>query len=223
MFDKLKSIFIIEDETGKKTNKTEQEKAADSKAKTSREKTSSSPNVKATASTGKVSSKFMDVLLKAMEANNLDGFDYLEFKHSLKSLEKMPMDEQTRFQSAYAMAQTMGATPDHLVKTANHYIRVLLQEEEKFGHALSNQKTKQIGDKEQKIKQMEALIKEKNSRIEELKADIQKHTKEMEKMKTEISNATVKVESTKNDFHASFNHLVDQIKKDIENMKNYLK
>jgi len=158
-----------------------------------------------------------------MEANNIDGFDYLEFKQSLKSLEKMPMDEQTRFKSAYAMAQTMGATPDHLVKTANHYIRVLLQEEEKFGQALANQKTKQIGDKENQIKQLDNVIKEKKKTIEQLKKDIEEHTKGMEAMKNEISDAAVKVESTKNDFHASFASLVGQIKKDIESMKSYLK
>lgn len=222
MFDKLKSIFIVEDETAQKKSTSKQPKTSTPVKKTS-ESLTPAPKVSATPSSGKISSKFTDVLLKAMEANNLDGFDYLEFKQSLKSLEKMPMDEQTRFKSAFAMAQTMGATPDHLVKTANHYIRVLLQEQEKFGQALANQKTRQIGDKENQIKQLENIIKEKTTRIEQLKADIQKHSKDMEAMKAEISNATVKVESTKNDFHASFNHLVGQIKKDIESMKNFLK
>ena len=157
------------------------------------------PKVVPTASSGKVTTKFMTVLLKAMEANNLDGFDYLEFKQSLKSLEKMPMDEQTRFKSAFAMAQTMGATPDHLVKTADHYIRVLLSEEEKFGQALAKQKTKQIGDKQNQIQQLENIIQEKKKTIEKLKKEIEEHAKGMEAMKAEISDATVKVESTKND------------------------
>jgi hypothetical protein len=222
MFDKLKSIFIVEDENSKNTGAKSVEKAAESKEQIG-EPDLSSPKRTASSSTGKISSKFTEVLFKAMHDNDLDGFDYLEFKQSLKSLEKMPMDEQTRFKSAFAMAQTMGATPDHLVKTANHYIRVLLQEEEKFGLALANQRTRQIGDKENQIKQLESVIKEKTDQIAKLKADIEKHTKDVKAMKGEISNAAVKVENTKNDFRASFNNLVNQINKDIESMKNYLK
>ncbi|MFT5169197.1 MAG: hypothetical protein ACI8P3_004445, partial [Saprospiraceae bacterium] len=57
----------------------------------------------------------------------------------------------------------------------------------------------------------------------QMKTEIEKHTKDMQAMKADISSAAVKVESTKNDFRASFNNLVGQINKDIENMKNYLK
>ena len=222
MFDKLKSIFIVDDGAANKPEPDGQKKVSDVKAKSEEAKVSV-PKASASASSGKITPKFTKVLLKAMEANNLDGFDYLEYKHSLKSLEKMPMDEQTRFKSAFAMAQTMGATPEHLIKTANHYVRVLLEEQEKFGQALANQRTRQIGNKEDQIKQLDSVIKEKTQRIEQMKAEIQKHTKDMEAMKGEISNAVVKVESTKNDFHASFNNLVNQINKDIESMKNYLK
>ena len=40
----------------------------------------------------------------------------------------MPMDEQTRFQSAFAMAQTLGATTEHLMHSANHYLEILKKE-----------------------------------------------------------------------------------------------
>ncbi len=222
MFDKLKSIFIVDDGEGKKEKPVAKKSAPSPQAKSSNTK-APTPSSPATPSSGKVNKKFTDVLLRAMEANNLDGFDYLEFKQSLKSLEKMPMDEATRFKSAYAMAQTMGATPDHLIKTANHYVRVLLEEQSKFGQALANQRTKQIGDKENQIKQFENVIKEKTTRIEQMKAEIEKHTKDMKTLKGEISNAAVKVESTKNDFHASFNLIVGKIKKDIDSMKSFLK
>lgn len=222
MFDKLKSLFVVEDEEVSKTNPSGKAKSGEP-ASAAKDEKIDVPISSITPSSGKVQSKFLDVLLKSMEANDLDGFDYLEFKQSLKSLEKMPMDVPTRFKSAFAMAQTMGATPDHLIKTADHYIKVLLNEEEKFGQALVNQRSRQIGNKENQIKQFENLIKEKTSKIKQLKAEIEKHNTDMGKMKNDIAKATVKVESTKNDFHASFNHLVSQIKKDIESMKNYLK
>jgi predicted RNase H-like nuclease (RuvC/YqgF family) len=221
MFDKLKSIFIVEDERAKKSEPAVEEKPA--KQATTSESSEKEYVSPAKASKGKITQKFTDVLLRAMEANNLDGFDYLEYKQSLKSLEEMPMDEATRFKSAFAMAQTMGATPDHLIQTANHYIDILLKEEDKFGQALINQRSRQIGDKEKQIEQLQSLIKEKTQQVEQLKADIEQHNKAMSGMKNQIHDATIKVESTKNDFHASFNSLVTQIKKDITSMQNHLK
>ena len=74
---------------------------------------------------GKVNDKFTEVLFSAMERDNQEGFDYLEFKQSLRSLEKMPMDEATRYQSALAMAKTLGANPVLLQQSAAHYLNVL--------------------------------------------------------------------------------------------------
>ena len=74
----------------------------------------------------------MDVLAEALQNNNIDGVDYFEFRQSLLSLSKISMDEKTRYQSAFAMAQAMGATPKQLIETAEHYLNVLKNEEHKF-------------------------------------------------------------------------------------------
>jgi chromosome segregation ATPase len=135
----------------------------------------------------------------------------------------MPMDEKTRFQSAFAMAQTMGASPDKLVQTAQHYLDVLKNEENKFEKALASQQQKQIGSKEGQIAKLDEVIREKSEKIKELTQEIQQHQQEMKSLKDEIQDAVVKVETTKNDFHASYDVLIRQIAKDMENMKNYLK
>lgn len=223
MFKNIKSLFIIEEEEEPKKG----QKSAKAKPETSKpaqEKVKQAANVKPVEGrAGKVTKKFTDVLLNAMNDNNLEGFDYLEYKQSLNSLKKMQMDEATRYQSAYAMAQTMGATPAHLVKTAQHYIDILQTEENKFEEALASQKNKQIGSKQQEIQKLEDTIKAKAQQIKKLTMEIEAHQKKSESLKKEISNASVKVENTKNDFFASFQNLVSQIKQDIENMKKYLK
>ena len=221
MFKNLKSLFIEEEEGSSKKPVSKQNRAA--------KNTPTAPASKATVSEskagrpGQVTKKFMEILLKAMEAGNLDGFDYLEYKQSLKSLEKMPMDEATRYQSAFAMAQTMGATPDKLIKTAQHYINLLSNEEKKFEDALANQTTKQIGSKRQKISKLEENVKAKAEKIKKLTQEIEADQKQAAAMKQEISSATQKVESTKNDFIASYNTLVGLINRDVENMSKYLK
>lgn len=229
MLKNLKKWFIVDDEefkkkvTGDDSDIVPEQKTKPTSNKQAPSSSGSSSSSNPTAPAGKASSKFTNILLQAMEANNLDGFDYLEYKNSLHNLAKMPMDEQTRYQSAFAAASTMGATPAKLIKTANFYIDVLKKEETKFGQALANQKNKQIGDKAQLIQQHDNLIKEKTKQIERLKKEIADHQAKSEQMKKSISAATVKVETTKNNFVASYNLVLSQIQRDIENMKKYLK
>jgi hypothetical protein len=222
MFKNLKSLFIEETDDGSKKVQVEKQQST-GKAEKEKLVAQPAPKVSLKASSGKVTSKFMEILFKAMEDNDLEGFDYLEFKQSLKSLEKMPMDEQTRFKSAFAMAQTMDATPAHLIKTASHYLNILKQEEKKFEDALTHQRAKQIGDKEQQLAEFAQEVKNKEAQIKKMTQEIEKHQKAMDRIKQEVAKASIKVESTKNDFVASYNLVVSQITKDIENMKRFFK
>ncbi len=221
MFDKIKGLFFEEDPNAKKS--TPQPEATKQSAPS--KSTSSTPpaQVKIDLSNKKVDGKFVDVLMKAIEANNLDGFDYLEYKQSLQSLSKMEMNEQTKYQSAFAMAKTMGATPSKLIQSADHYLKVLQQEQSKFNQALKNQKDRQITGKEQEIKDSEALILKKQKQIETLKSEIEQHKKSLEKIKGGIHQAASKVEATNRNFQVAYQLVVGQIEKDVKNMKSYLK
>ena len=224
MLKNLKSLFVIEDEATQKNKTTKKAtKNTPPPKKTPTETPSAPPTATNISTEGKVTKRFMDVLFKAMQDNNLDGFDYLEYKQSLMSLKKMPMDEATRFQSAFAMAQTMGANPDQLLKTAQHYIDVLDREEKKFEEALAAQRQKQIGSKKQAILKLEEEVKKQAEQIKKLTEAIETKQKKAQKLKEDISLASTKVEATKNDFIASFKSLVSQIQGDMENIKKYLK
>lgn len=213
MLKNIKSWFIIEEEEPKK------------EAPKQAPKEQAKPVVEnqATSAASQVNQDFLDILFKAMEDNNLNGFDYLEFKKSLQSLKKMEMDEATRYQSAFAMAQTMGATPEKLVQTAEHYLNVLQTEESKFQKAAANQQEKSIGSKEQEINQLEITIKTKAEQIKQLTQEIEQHREQTELLKKEIADASIKVETTRNNFVASYNALAGQITTDIENIKKFLK
>lgn len=213
---KLKGIFVVETPAGESSADTPtQAKPA--------EKTESTPVAAVTTPEGKASEKFYDILLGAMEANNQEGFDYLEFKKSLQTLSKMPMDEQTRYFSAFAAAQSMGISHQKLMESANIYLTVLQAEDAKFQESVNAQRQKQIGNKEKAIADMEATIKAKGEKIAQLTTEIQQHQSDMEKMKEDISDAVVKIETTLSDFHATYNELTSQINKDVENIIKYLK
>lgn len=219
MLKNLKSLFIIEEEPSPKSG---QSKPAAPQAQKPATHVHTLPQSEQ-GQAGRVNEKFMDLLFKAMEDNNPEGFDYMEFRQSLNSLKKMPMDEQTRFQSAFAMAQTLGATPAALLDSAMHYIAVLKREEQQFEQALAAQKEKQIGSKEAELANLQQTIEAKAEQIKRLTQEIETHQQQVQRIQQELAEAAVKMESTKNDFIASYNALVEQIQADVENMKTYLK
>ncbi|MEO1516594.1 MAG: hypothetical protein AAFV95_16325 [Bacteroidota bacterium] len=218
-------MFIIEDEKGAEKSQSPQEKtvlqsnAPAANPPQGKAEPISTPIV---ASEGRVSQKFLNVLLGAMDKNNLEGFDYLEYRQSLQNLSKMAMDEATRYKSAFAAAQTMGATPQKLIDTAGHYLRILKEEENKFGQALANQRKRQIGGKEEQYKKMQQSIKDKRTRILQLQKEIEQHETQMATVKDAVQKATIKVSNTQNDFVTTYNSIVDKIKEDVQKMKQYL-
>ena len=226
---KLKSIFVVEDETLKK----EAAAAAGQAKKVPAKKTGTAAPVSnpghaikkesAVGEPGRGTQKFTDILFAAIEKANLPGVDYLEYRQSLQSLEKMPMEEKVRYQSAFAMAEAMGATPKKLIESAGHYVDVLKGEEKKFGQALANQKATQIASRKERITKLNEAVQQKAQQIKKLTEEMEKHRLEMEKLSGEINQAAAKVETTKNNFTASYNTLVGQILGDVEKMKKYLK
>ncbi|WP_020537637.1 hypothetical protein [Lewinella cohaerens] len=219
MLKNLKSIFIVEEEASAKSKAGSPTKNTPSKEKAPQQ---GSPPVVSNRD-GKITKKFTDILLSAMDTADLEGFDYLEYKKSLKSLQKMNMEERTAYQSAFAMAQTMGATPQHLVATAQHYLKALKQEEQKFEKALSNQQENRIGAKRQEQQTLTNTIKDKETQIKKLQAEIQEHQQKLGKLDGEIKQADASIANTKNDFFASYQNLVKQIQGDINKMQEYLK
>lgn len=220
MLKKLKSLFIVEEEVpASKVTKGTKSKGGSSATKAAPK--TKAPSIPVDASV-EAPGKFINSLLGAIEANNLEGFDYLEYKQSLKSLQNMDMDEATRFNSAYAMAQTMGAKRDSLVSSANHYIKILEEEKAKFTAAYEKQQEKQVVSREEKLVNIQTSIQKKEAQIKKLQAEIQELKKEYETKKKEINTASAKVALTRDQFFAAHKKVNDQIVSDIERMKKYL-
>lgn len=171
---------------------------------------------------GQVSDVFLDILSQALEKENLPGMDYLEFRQSLKSLEKMAMTEQLRYQSAFAMAQAMGASRQRLLDTIGHYLTILETEERKFEQALLQQTRERIGQRQDAMARIDAEVKEKERQMESLRQDIERLGADRESLRHELQAATLKIEKTKADFLATYLHLRQEIQRDAGNLQKYL-
>jgi hypothetical protein len=219
MFKKLKSLFVIEEgepaQEGKKSTASE----------VSGKENPSSPRtipIAKDSSKGNVQNKFLEVLFGALESSNQEGFDYLEFKDFLRSLANVPMDDSTRFKSAFATAQTMGATKERILASAKNYMDLLAKEESKFQEALNGQRDKNLTSKQHEIKKMEQAIQDKQAEIEKLKADIENHRKHIGTLEQDINAASEKLTQTASDFAATYQALLSQIQDDVKNIESHL-
>ena len=225
MLKNLKSLFIVEE--------SEEEKKGDQKSSEPSEKKNPSadgstpPPIPKTrisqASSGSVDVKIVEKLLQAIEKNNLEGFDYLEYKKSLQALAKMPMDEATKYRSAFATASTMGVTLDKLLETIRFYLGVLEKENDEFVSTFKNHFATKISGKEQEMAQFENIIKEKSERIKQLTEEISKHQQQISDLKIKLDEDKGKINKTQNDFKISYEHLKSQFEEDVIKMQKYLK
>ncbi len=227
LFNKLKSIFVIEEGGAASSSAKDMEEQVASSSAPSSPPTPSNitePPKTYTDSTGgsKPEQKFVDLLLKAIEAANVEGFDYLEYKQSLQSLTKIEPDDAKRYKSAFAMASTMGLTKKKLEESIGHYLEVLKSEEEKFQQALQNQRSTQINQREIRTKQLEEFIEQSRKQIQDIEKQIASSERELAGIESEIEAALSKVASTKNSFYASYELVSGQVKGDLDKIKTFL-
>lgn len=220
MLKNLKSLFIIEEEENKpeqSTGKSEAQSSTSSAATPSQ--ASSQVRLK---KTGEISEKIMEKLLGVIEKNNLEGFDYIEYKKALNALSKMPMDEKTRFMSAFATANTMGATLEKLNGSIGHYKKILESEHQEFLKTIESQISQKVGEKEKMVTDIEKAILEKSEEIKRLTEEISVSQKKIQETKLKIEKDKGNIDSTKLDFEKTYAQLLSQINYDSTKINEYL-
>lgn len=229
---KIKSLFVVEENekqtpkppVEKKTKKTEGGnkivRVNEQKKQSSKEVVSDdAPSIQ--AEKGEVKSQFVEHLTKALEENNLDGIDYFEFKNTLMSFAKMPMDDNLRYQSALTAVKTMGASEQKIISSAQHYLSVLAKEEASFKKAVERGKTQKVDGELQRIEQLKKMRNERLKTIEKMKAEVEKMTQEINHISKKVKEDQAKIDTKRNHFYASYEFVVKQIKADLEQLKQF--
>lgn len=174
------------------------------------------------SSNGNVNERFTEMLLGAMNTANMEGFDYIEFKQAIQNLVNLPMDESTRFKSAFAMAQTLGATKDKILQSGQYYLNILKQEQQKFSAAAARQREQQVGAKETESKEMGQTIQQKEEQIRLLNVEIEQLRQKQQQLNNEITEAASKVDATSADFEVSYQHIVEKIQHDLQQINQLI-
>lgn len=166
--------------------------------------------------------KSVDFLTSAFNAHALQGFDYFKFKQSVSAMQKMDMDPKLALKSALATASTMGVTKEKLVKTAQHYRKVLNDEKKQFDTALKNQMKQRVASKQEETEYLKVKIKEYKSKITQLQDQLKEFQEKIDSSDEEIENAKEKIVGTKERFEKTYHAFVAVIDSDITNIKSNL-
>jgi len=222
-FKNLKSIFVHQDPNADSATTIEPSVKTGPSLSAPSPIPTTNTFVTPTYSSGNPDEKYTNILLEALGAQNIDGFDYMEFRQSVKSLVKMTMDEATRYQSAFAVAQTMGATTNKILESAKHYLDVLNAENAKFNESLAIQKKKQIADRANEKLNIEGSVKQMESQIAELAKRIAEEKTKLQSIQEAVGKAETKISETSGAFKASYELIQTEIQGDINKIKQYLK
>ncbi len=166
--------------------------------------------------------KVINGLLSAIKENQIEEFDYLRFKLSLKNLMNLGMDYPTAAKSALLTAKTMGLTKEKLLQTTHHYKNVINKERDKFVIALKNQIANNVDSKSIEINNFKSKIEENKRKIEQLLKEQEQLDQLIELKNAELDAAKVKIEEVKIQFNETFDALYNQIEEDSTFFNNIL-
>ncbi len=166
--------------------------------------------------------KSLQFLLKALIANNLKEFDYIEFKQAVIKMKEMNIDESTSIKSAFAAGSTVGLSKDSLIQSAERYQKILETEKSAFDEALNAQIENRVKAKYSQAEEAQTQIKVKELEISKLKNEIAQLNEELSNIDVDIKESEDRLKETKTNFETTYTQLKSQIKKDIDHIQNLI-
>jgi hypothetical protein len=216
MLKNFRSLFIVSDENaatpGSETQTTNQTVELVQK-----------PDQKFQSLAGNVDNDILGKLFQALEDNNQQGFDYMEFRKALKTLSALPIDESIKYQSTFATASTIGVTLEMLLSSIEFYKKVLINEEANFTKAIKDQTSVNISDKITEKENVLKSIVAKGEQIKKLTNEIGALQTEIEQLTLSIETAESKIKETALNFESSINVIKNQLDQDAIKLKQYIK
>lgn len=174
---------------------------------------------------GQEDQKIKEQLAAALEAANLEGYDYFEFARSVDAQAALFPSESLRYTATFtavAAVPNMKVTVDTLVSSAEHYLSVLAKKEEEFKQALDQQTGSSVTAKEGSITAIDQNMASKAEQIQKITEEINNLQQQKTALQNEIGSAKLKIEQVKNNFYATLKLFTDKISSDINKIKTYL-
>lgn len=177
------------------------------------------------AGTGMIDKKFVDHFVEVLEQSNLKGPDYFEYMQSLKSLSGLGLDEDKQHQAAWASFKAMSGLSDVSVlsTSAGQYIQMLAADREAFLKDVDKAVDEKVGSLKGELKRLQDENDAAAKQIAALQQKINENNERIGKVTGDIADQSAKLTNNRNNYEITYASFVDQIKSDVEKIKQYLK
>lgn len=159
-----------------------------------------------------------------LEKANEEGFDYYEFSQVLRRLRTNRPDESphVRFENALAMADTMGATREDLILSAEQYLEVIENVSAELETDIETREADLVGGVEEEIHEMEAQIQKKQQERERLAEEIDSLRSKLVEYRNQLDDNRETVRMEKSRTQATLQVARSRISRDIERLTDML-
>jgi len=166
---------------------------------------------------------FLLQLKDALEKADLPGQQtYLAFSKALGNMEKLPMDEATKFQAAFATLQATGSNVTQLIESFSYFEGILDAEKDKFEEALHATIGDSVIKKENEIKQLTDENAECTAQIQKLTETITTNQQSIAHLQGELAEVNDKLKHKENSFMAAYRSMKEQLQADAKKVNTYL-
>jgi len=178
-----------------------------------------------TVAKAKFSEEFYNHFQTVIEANDLDGADYFEFRKTYEVLKATPsMSEIGALQATFAVLK--GTSPEltveTLLSTADHYLNVVEKENEDFHGQLEDKLDVEVGGRNGEIAKEQVLQQDKADLIAQLQAEIAESAEREITLKNEVVLEQGKIDEVSSNWDFTINLVKSNIETDKGNIEQYL-
>ena len=165
---------------------------------------------------GVADNKFIDLLEKIIEDNNIPGPDYFEFKQAIENMQAVTnLDEKTKFITVYSVLSLQGCKKDVLLSSLDHYVKLIQNEKANFNVELKSAYAEKVQSKldqaEKSKKELETLSK----RLTELNNAVLSLSQEAQAEEN-------KIRASEANFQASADMIINEMINDKQKINNYI-
>jgi protein-tyrosine-phosphatase len=184
--------------------------------------TTVAPTATTTTSVATVNEEMHQGLLKLVEDNNLEGFDYIEFMDSVAKMSAVALPEQDKYKLVFTTAQSFGVTREKLIEAVDHYMGILEGHKAEFEEHAASQVSEEVVNRKNKIETLETQNEELNQKIADISQQIASNTTEIASLTQEAAQEELKINMVAQDFNVTYEHVTSRMQSDKQKLSTYL-
>jgi hypothetical protein len=172
---------------------------------------------------GQSDPSILEIINQSIQAANIPGFDYLEFKDALVKMESIPMPEQQKYQAVFAVAQSVSATKDSIINSITTYLDVIDKKKVEFEQFINSNVISKISKKKELVSNIDAEIQQAALEIERITSLIKEKQERKNTLLSEISQEEIELKSKQDAFNNTTANVINNLLSEKAKIENYLK